>query len=88
MAAVALPADEELQAYDGWCLELVNELLGEHHNGSVLYVEPQNHDRWRYHAALVLEGLVYDAWFPTVRLPPAEYVAAVFGPDTPWEIIP
>lgn len=36
--------------------------------------------------ALVLDGLVYDAWHPDVRLPPAEYVAEVFG-DVEWEII-
>lgn len=79
----------DLDSYDGACLELVNDLLHVHPDGAILYVEnlPHRH-RWRYHAALVLDGLVYDAWHPDVRLPPAEYVARVFGPRATWEINP
>ncbi len=85
-ATVVMPTD--LAEWDGNCLELVDGLLHKHPDGHILYVEPVNHPKWGYHAALVLDGLVYDAWYPTVRLPPAEYVAAVFGPGTPWEIDP
>jgi len=41
-----------------------------------------------YHAALVLDGIVHDAWHPNVRLPPAEYVERVFGPGVTWELNP
>lgn len=82
--SVDLPTD--LARWDGWCLELVNELLGRHPTGKVLYVElPRG--PWRYHAALVLDGIVYDAWHPDVQKAPADYVAHVFGDmDPEWEV--
>lgn len=59
----------------------------------MLYVEPTigllpsgKEEGWWYHAALVLEGVVYDAWHPDVRLPPEEFVRAVFGENATWEI--
>lgn len=77
----------DLDDYDGMCLELVDDLLHAHPSGSILYVEPAG-GPWRYHAALVLDGLVYDAWHPDVRVAPAEYVRKVFGDGTPWEVNP
>lgn len=93
MTAVDLPTGKDLAEYDGFCVELVDVLL-KAHGGDLLYVEPLDgvfdvgFGSWRYHAALVLDGLVYDAWHPDVRLPPAEYVAHVFGDDVTWEINP
>jgi len=85
--AVILPQGEELKKWEGYCLELVNELLHRHPTGQILYIEPWA-GPWKYHTALVLDGLVYDAWYPDVRLPPAEYVEEVFGDVIEWEIIP
>ena len=79
---------EVLDAWWGACLELVNDLLWSHPEGQVLYVEDLPEDSpWRWHAALLLDGLVYDAWHPHVRLSPVEYVREVFGPGTKWEVI-
>lgn len=82
-------SDYDLASYEGFCLELVSDILNAHPDGDVLYVEnlPRRH-RWRYHAVVVFDGLVYDAWHPDVRLPPAEYVKHVFGPRATWEINP
>lgn len=33
---------------------------------------------WRYHCVPVINGLVHDAWFPKLILPPKEYVAKAF----------
>ena len=86
-APVTFPAD--LDEWDGLCLEWVNEQLHTHEDGAILYVDLEALDHhWRYHAALVLDGLVYDAWNPDVRLAPSEYVAHVFGHAVPWEINP
>lgn len=78
MSNVDLPTD--LAPWDGWCLELVDSLLHQHPTGDILYVEPRPGSRmwrrWKYHAALVLDGIVYDAWHPEVRLPPAESSSA------------
>lgn len=83
---VELPID--LCEWEGWCLELVNELLGSHPTGHILYVENIPDDfGWKYHAALVLDGVVRDAWFPAACLPPAEYVRSVFGPGATWEVM-
>ena len=81
---------EDLSTWDGFCLELVDDLLGQHPSGDILYVElSRSHPRWSWHAAMVLDGLVYDAWHPDVRLPPSEYVEHVFGSAaTSWEINP
>lgn len=78
----------DLSTWDGLCMELVNELLHVRPDGDILWVDTPGHPRWRYHTAIVLDGLVFDPWHPAVRLPPAEYVAAVFGGDAPWEINP
>lgn len=88
MASVVLPADTT--PWEGWCLELVNELLGKHPDGDILYVALRDtHPTWRYHAAIVVDGIVHDAWHPTVRLPPAEYVERVFGRHVEsWELNP
>ena len=59
----------ELLEWDGLCMELVNELLHSHPNGEILWIDNPI-PRWKYHVALVLEGIVYDAWYPNVRLPP------------------
>ena len=82
-------SSRELRKWDGWCLELVNELLKSHPEGAILYIDglPFYH-RWKYHAALLLDGVVYDAWHPDVRLPPDEYVRVVFDDLATWEINP
>lgn len=85
MTPVDLPSGSALNEWDGWCLELVDHLLHQHPSGQILYVDNLT-GHWKYHAALVLDGLVYDAWHPEARLPPAEYVAAVFG-DVEWEVM-
>lgn len=77
----------QLREWNGACLDLVNDLMHSHPTGDTLWIDnPTPH--WRFHAALVLDGAVYDAWHPHVRLPPAAYVAAVFGEDVSWEINP
>lgn len=85
MSEVMFPPD--LEPWDGYCLELVNLLLCEHTTGEILWVEPRT-GPWRYHAVLVLDGVTHDPWHPDVRLPPAKYVATVFGRGTPWEMNP
>jgi hypothetical protein len=79
----------ELAKWHGWCLELVDALLESHPTGAILYVDglPFDH-RWKFHAALVLDGVVFDAWHPDVRLPPEAYVRRVFGDLATWEINP
>lgn len=78
----------QLHEWRGYCLELVNELLHSHPEGQILYIEnlPDGH-YWKYHAVLVLNGLVYDAWHPHVRLPPEQYVRTVFDERATWEIM-
>lgn len=71
-------------------MEWVDAQLGEHPDGDILWIdfEPHQHPHWRYHAALVLDGIVYDAWFPNLGLSPKEHVRQVFGSDVLWEINP
>jgi hypothetical protein len=86
IADFPLQADQ-LEEWDGICLELVNDLLWSHPTGAILYVDnlPFDH-RWRYHAALVLDGIVYDAWNPYLRLRVSDYVCQVFGDEAEWTI--
>jgi hypothetical protein len=75
-------SEDELDEWDGICLELVNDLLHSHPEGAILYVDnlPDDH-YWRYHAVLLLDGVVYDAWHPEVAgKGPIEYAREVFGP--------
>lgn len=84
---------EQLIEWDGWCFELVNELLFSHPKGKILYIEPDgfndlicNGKHWKYHAVLLLKGKTYDAWNPTINTTPKKYVKIVFG-SAKWEII-
>lgn len=89
MSAPIVEFPSDLDEWDGWCLELVDDLLHKYPDGDILYIElGDTHPLWTYHAAMVLDGLVYDAWHPNVRLPPAEYVERVFGAGVSWEINP
>ncbi len=79
---------EQLEYWDGICIELVNDLLHSHPTGAILYVDnlPIEHE-WRYHAALVLDGIVYDAWHPAIKgYSPADYTRIVFGPKAEFTI--
>lgn len=78
---------ETLGDYDGFCMELVDQvqqwkglergtLWIEDSEGGVL-TPPARQTRWKYHAVLVVDGLVHDAWHPEV-LPVAEYLEQVF----------
>ena len=88
-ANVAVEATHKygLGHWEGLCLELVDHLLHIYPEGETLWVEPTR-GPWTYHAVLVLNGVVHDAWHPEIMLPPAEYVARVFGAGTPWEMNP
>jgi len=77
-----------LEAWWGRCMEVVDDLLHLHPCDGILWVDcDQGPGGWKYHAVAVLNGLVHDAWNPTVMLHPAEYVAQVFG-DVPWDFFP
>lgn len=88
IADIPMPA-EKLAEWDGLCMELVDELLHSHPTGDILYVDLEGDALhcWKYHEAIVVDGIVHDPWFPDVRLPPSEYVERVFG-DVPWELNP
>ena len=77
--------------YDGLCIDAADEILGmfERGDGHVLYVEDVSGESftplfcgtvvWRYHAAAVIDGLVFDPWCPGEPLTVGEYLAAGFG---------
>lgn len=76
-----------LDYWEGDCLELVNQLLGTYPEADILWIDPKE-GPWKYHAVLVLNGIVHDAWHPEVMEPPATFVERVFGHGTPWELNP
>lgn len=93
-------SEESLDEYDGMCGELADNILQWLDLGDrvcILYIEPHyplddidnGIDRWgwRFHMVVLVDGLVHDAWFPTLVLPPDEYIEAAF-PDQElrWEV--
>lgn len=78
---------EVLEEWEGLCLELVDELLHSHPEGRVLYIELAGHPRWTWHAALLLDGVVYDAWKPFARLGPEDHVKTFYPEAVSWEVI-
>lgn len=78
----------DIDEYDGFCGELVDGMihwLGED-RVKILYIEGADGAEiiagtwrhWRYHMAPVIDGIVHDAWFPDMLLPPDEYVLKAF----------
>jgi hypothetical protein len=77
---------ETLDDYEGCCGELVDQMmhwLGEK-KIDILYIKPAAecdmalNDIWSYHMVSVIDGIVHDAWFPELLLPPEEYVKKAF----------
>lgn len=70
--------NQTIDDYDGLCGELVNDLQktgnGDDH---IIYVEGDI--GWRYHMALLRDGLVHDAWCDAGALPPREWLIEMFG---------
>lgn len=91
-----------LDHYYGLCGELCDEVLHEHPEAKILYIQPHpvaglfpgvlevwregSLVEWSYHMVPVVDGLVHDAWFPEDMLPPDEYVKKIFG-DVLWNIV-
>jgi len=71
-------AGKDLRAYDGFCLELVDDILHwldrREESASILHLEPiggrwlkwRSGLAWTYHAVLLCHGKVHDAWHPQV----------------------
>lgn len=77
--------NETLYQYGGLCGELVDGMM--HWLGEdkirILYVKGGDglacgDEEWNYHMVAVIDGLVHDAWFPDLLLPPGKYVKAAF----------
>lgn len=91
---VVLPSGVELDEWEGCCIDLAGSLQ-ETYGGDLLYIEGDDlrgpdGTAWKWHAALLRDGVVYDAWFPHLRLPPDDHVLEAFGPEAGarWEINP
>ena len=77
---------ESTDDYQGMCGELVDAIihwLGED-RVSIMHVDSYDDDlvgptvSWRYHMVAVIDGIVHDAWFPKIILPPVEYAKLAF----------
>jgi hypothetical protein len=61
--------DDELPAWNGWCFDLT-DVVGQwldkkgvrYHR---VWIDLLNY-RWKYHAAVVIDGMAHDPWFPEV----------------------
>ena len=82
--------DDPIKIFDGFCAELTDCII--HWMGSdivsILYIKgpldfEDECDYWRYHQVPLVNGLVHDAWHPTLILPPNEYVIAAFPRQRP-----
>lgn len=78
---------EECDPY-GACMEAADELLHLFDKAQLLYVEradkasfrtPIHVNRWWYHAAIILNGKVFDPWMPEKALTLRKYLATVFA---------
>jgi len=86
---------ESLGEYDGLCGELVDGIiqwLGEH-RVRIMYLKGGeeglgSNGCWSYHMVPVIDGMVHDAWFPNLIIPPKEYVRIAFPGQTPLVSFP
>lgn len=77
---------ETTDDYVGCCGELANVLCQK--DDHILYVEGDAVFvyGWRYHMALLRDGLVHDAWCEGDALPVKEWLIKMFGPDLGVEV--
>lgn len=75
--------------YDGNCDWLVADVMGwtEDEVVEAMYMEPaawgktlpwQEGWTWEWHMVAIVDGVVHDAWFPDLMLPPSEYIDEAF----------
>lgn len=82
--AFLLSQNAQLEDYEGYCGELVNDILNSLNgvsNVSILHLEGVNKENlqsitgyeWNYHMVLVIDGMIHDAWHPDV-VPVGQYL--------------
>ena len=77
---------ETIDEYDGLCGELADILISKLGEDvvSILYIDGKECDlrcgdhSWSYHMVPIVHGVVHDAWFPDLMLPPRQYLKAAF----------
>jgi hypothetical protein len=79
---------ETIADYHGDCHDLASNILDWCADESVeiMYMEPVGWNgnlpyrywTWDWHMVIVLDGVVHDAWFPDLMLPPSEYLEEAF----------
>lgn len=48
--------------YDGACIDFAGDLIDHLGRGRVAYFETTLNLRWRYHAAVEIDGVIHDLW--------------------------
>lgn len=77
---------EDLDEYHGVCGELADAIMHQYPDAQILYIKPRDDleglvigdNICKYHMVAVIDGIVHDAWFPELLLPPEQYVKQAF----------
>jgi len=67
--------------YDGSCIEFAGDFQSAF-GGRLVYFETPDHQIWRYHCAVEIDGLIHDLW-SGVPVPKEEFARAIGA--TAWE---
>lgn len=70
--------NQRAEDYDGFCGELADKIISP--KDSIVYVEGDLPQGWRYHMVALIEGKIHDAWCLDV-LPIKDWLARMFGAE-------
>lgn len=68
--------EQALCEYDDACIDFAGDFLGTVGRGRLAYFETPDNPKWRYHAAVEIDGMVHDLWTEEV-MPLDEYMAHI-----------
>jgi hypothetical protein len=50
------------EEFDGACIDFAGEFIDSIQRGRLAYFETPDNHNWKYHAAVVIDGIVHDLW--------------------------
>lgn len=73
------------EEYDGACIDFAGDFLDSTGRGRMAYFDNIGSSRWRYHAAVEIDGFIHDLWFD-LPMPTSDFLEALGGGEVDYPL--